>query len=315
LFKRLNPPLIIAIVLIAVAGIGFFTALTNEQNRVNVMVAKTTLHPFIAIQSSDIGVSAVSRSSLTPDDLTQADYKSLYTDFKDASGKAAPRDLIPTFTILNGQRIDKAALVDPARPQQSFSIVLPDERVVAASSSVSGADLGVVQPGAVVDVQTAGSGSDQVISSFAKVLCISSDPNGCTGVLGGGQKPTLGKVKAGLGSSSTGAVQILLALSQGDASQIAGQQVSLSLNTYCSVDQFGFFVSVQTGLRCQAPAGRMASDATLRKKRESQSAPAATTTTPGTNGGTTTSLTTTTTGTGTTPGSQNGVTTSTTTTK
>jgi len=328
--KRLNLPLVIAIFLIAVAGVGFYSAYKKEQDQVTIMAAGSkVLVPYIAVQANQLSPVAVSKSSyISGQDLLQSDYNKLY-----GSNCATTCQLmIPAVPILPGQRVDVNALVgqgkaNPTQAEQSFSIVLPDERVVAVSATVSGAILGVVLPGDVVDVQAAGNGSAQFVSTFAKVLCVSTSASGCKGVLAAGESPSVGNASITNGPSG-GPVQILLAVAQGDADQIAGQQVTLSKNTYCAVDPFGFFVSVQSQLRCNPPADRMASDQQLRAQREkaaaqAQTSTAPTTTTPSTTATSTTSTSSTTTTTGSggaiptppTTGSQNGTATTTTTSK
>jgi hypothetical protein len=252
--KRLSLPLIASIALIAIAGVGYYLAFAKAQNSVSIAVANKTLQPFMAAASGDIVKAEVPKGSLGTNDLTWADYESKYAN--------ANLQVLPSLTILEGQRIDQREL--STGDQISFGIVLPDERVIAVTSSVAGADLGVVQPGAVVDVTATGgsSGTDGVVSPYVKVLCISASDTGCRGVLGAGQQLSIGGSKSSTSTSSSGGpVKILLAVPASDAIKFAGTSVSLSLNTFCSVDQSGHFVSLRTDHPCQAPAGREASKA------------------------------------------------------
>lgn len=244
--RRFNLPLIIAIFLIAVAGFGFYSAFRKAQDSVAVMVASNDLPPFIAIQEGGIEPVEVPRGSVTEDDIEQSEYEALV---EERGGS-----LIPVIIVLKGQRLNEKAIAED--PQSSFSIVLPDERVVAVTASVPGAVLGAIQPGAVVDVQTAGRGSDVAAASFAKVLCVAADAKQCEGVLPAGQQLTVGGEESGVSSSNSGGpIKILLVVAADEANKIAGQNVTVSLNTFCRVDPKGYFVSVQEARRCEVPLG------------------------------------------------------------
>lgn len=242
--------IIFAGALILLAAVGYLAAFKKAQDQVSVMVASKNLPAFIVVQESDLTVAQIPAGALSPNDLSEADYQADYV------AKKVP--LIPTMPVLVDAQLDKRAIAD--KPQASFGIVLPDERVIAVTSSVSGAALGVIQPGNIVDVHTAGSGSgDAFVSSFAKVLCISPDPNGCKGVLASGQSSTIGGDGNSKLANDGGPVKVLLVVDEGDAAQLAGEEVSLSLNTFCAVSPEGYFASTREDMPCKVPTGRLGS--------------------------------------------------------
>lgn len=281
--RKFNPLMVAGAILVFAIGIGFFITTQSFQKTTAIVEAKSTLSPFIAAQPNQLESVAVPQASVTANDLTWANYQANYVS------KNAP--LIPTMTVLDGDRLDQRLIA--AAPQSSFATVLPDERVIAVTTSVPGAVLGVVQPGDVVDVQTAGNGvNGSQGSQFAKVLCASGSAKGCEGVL-----PS-GVALSGVSSSSSGGqsnpVNVLLVVQKDDAAVLAGQSVTMSLNPFCAVGADGHFVSLRKDEPCQAPADRLAS--------QPSKAPAATTNAGTTNGQTSTQQTTTTAGTQNTPG-------------
>lgn len=266
-------PVIIGLVLIAIAGIGFYRAYIGVQNLDNVMVAPEDMAAFTFVTKEDLEIKAVPESSITSDDLTEDEYDTNYvTDGVDEG-------TVLTDSILAGQRIDERQVAENA--EQSFAVVLPDERVVAANTTVAGAALGTIRAGDVVDVSsgsgtvgTTGGGS----SDYAKVICIATAASQCESVLPPGVR--LGSGDSGGSSSDIGSdeagVIVLLAVDAPDAISIAGQSVTLSLNPFCRVDRSGYFVSTREGADgCSPPSERMASHA----QQSSQSTEPATTTT------------------------------------
>lgn len=285
MFKRLNLPLIISVVLILVAGVGYYKAFTGAQDLVDVVVAGTDLPPFIAVQEAQLSHVNLSSSSVRPGDMTWQYYKEHYGSAADAS------QIIPVYTVVAGQVLDINVLAKS--PQESFSIVLPDERVVAVTSSIAGAALGTIQPGDVVDAQTSGSGGASIVAAFAKVLCIATSSSGCRGVLPAGQDVIAG-VKDTSYASNGGPIKLLLVVAATDANELAGKDVALSLNTQCGIDQYGYFTQARASYPCAAPSDRDASQGAKKSPAQTKSK----TTTTGTS---TTTTPTTTTGTSTTP--------------
>lgn len=298
MFKRLNLPLIIAVVLILVAGIGYYRAFIGAQDTVDVVAAATDLPPFIAVQQNQLGHVSLSHSSVRPGDMTWAYYNAHYG----SKAGSARQQIIPVYAVVAGQVLDINVLAKS--PQESFSIVLPDERVVAVTSSLAGSALGTIQPGDVVDAQTSNNGGSSVAASFAKVLCISTSATGCRGVLPAGEN-----VVSGIKSSNTssgGPINILLVVAASDANQLAGQDVSLSLNTQCGIDQYGYFTQARASYPCVAPQGRDASQGATKSPVQKTTT---STTTTGTATTTTPATTTTGTSTASTTTSQNTTTT------
>lgn len=252
--KSSKLPAIIGGLFIIAAGIAVFMVLKGVSNDVNVMTAKSDIAAYSFVDSSDLTATPVPEASVTSDDLTESEFNDKY------HGKftiAAP--------VLSGQRIDVRDI--PKQDNASFGAVLPDERVVAVTSTVPGAAVGTIQAGDVVDVamdSTTGlSGTGANASSFDKVLCIASSASGCQGVL-----PPGVDINAPSDSSTSSVnnnpVLVLLAVPENDASGIAGQNVDLSLNPFCSVDNQGYFTSPQrdegSKFLCQAPSDRIASN-------------------------------------------------------
>jgi hypothetical protein len=254
--SRVNITLIIAILMIAIAGIGFFSAFKKVKDEVNVMVAKEQLAPFIAAPKGSVVPLGVPRASVRDTDLTEAEYKEIYAAYIKNPDDPTARLLIPTMVILQGQRIDERALASEA--VRSFTPVLADERVIAVTATASGAVFGLSDPGSLVDItlQT-GVGSTQSsapVSTFAKVICVSSKVSDCQGVI-----PVEVPVGESKERSREADVKLLLAVAEEDALIFSGKKVDMSLNTLCRFDEYGYFRSRRQDLKCAVPADRDAS--------------------------------------------------------
>jgi hypothetical protein len=235
-------PLILGIVFVILAGVGAFIAISRAQNNEDIMVAKKDIAAYSFVGPDQLQAQGVAKSSVTSNDLTKK-------EFEDMNSKA-----VVTGPFLADQRIDKRYIVKGQ--ETSFAGVLPDERVVAASATVTGAAVGTIQAGDVVDASVEGGGS---LVDFAKVLCIATEPSGCKALLPAGVK--LNASDNSDGNSDSKSVLLLFAVPADLASEIAGKSVTLSLNPFCRVDNKGFFYSPQgqDGFQCQAPGGRDAS--------------------------------------------------------
>lgn len=243
--KTKTLPLIAGILLCLVAAVAFFLAFTNSRSQSNIMVAKDNISAFSYVDSSNVEASAVADSSITDNDLTEE-------EFQDLGEKFAVTD-----SFLAGQRIDSRAI---AEETSSFGVVLPDERVVAVTSTLAGISGGLIKAGDIVDVQSGGSSSDgagDTVSGFAKVLCVALDPNECQGVIPDG-------VSVPRGDQQTGEqILVILATQQDEAGLISGKEVTLSLNPFCRVDSRGYFISPRRSqgqdFVCAPDASRLAS--------------------------------------------------------
>src|SRR5690606_5480272 len=139
--------------------------------------------------------------------------------------------------------IDKRYI--PKEKNASFAVTLPDERIVAVTSTIAGAAIGTVQAGDVVTVSTSSSplSGGEITSEYAKVLCITSTPSGCQGIL----PPTVSvnsvKLDESDGPSARGSgdkVIALLSVAEQDAQDLAGaSEATLTLNPFCRVDADG----------------------------------------------------------------------------
>ena len=246
-------PLIVGVVFIVAAGIAIFGILKGVQDSVTVMTATQNLPAYSFVDSSDLEATAVPQASVTPNDLTEDEFVDQYDS-----------EIAILGPVLAGQRIDKRYI--PEAKNASFAVVLPDERVVAATSTVAGAAVGTIQAGDVVDVNSESSGisSSAATSSFAKVLCIATQPSGCQGVLPPGVKINADDSDSGSSrSTSDSPVIVLLAVPQEDAAGISGQSVTLALDPFCRVDNSGYFFSPREAdgedFLCKAPSDRLAS--------------------------------------------------------
>ena len=228
--------------LFVVALVGFFSAFKSAKDEGTVVVAKTNLPAFRAIASGDIEYRNVPKASIGDHDLTKAEYEKQYlakVDGKSVQGQE-PKVFVPTAQILAGNRVDdRQAAKDP---KASFAIISTDERVVAVTTTISGAAVGTIHAGDVVDVTQAGtSGSGTgAAANFAKVLCISDKIDGCKGVREPDISIAADTSKQGSGSDEQ-PVNVLLAVSDEDATSLAGQTVALALNPFCKVDETGHF--------------------------------------------------------------------------
>lgn len=235
-------PTIIVAILIIVVGIGFYQAVVLAKNEVNVVTAAHDLPAYSFVSDPELEFKPVPRGSVGDTDLTEEEYRERYGD----------NGMVLTAQVLAGQRIDEREVA--TGPQESFSVVLPDERVVAATTTLAGAAVGTIQAGDVVDVSTDGGLDGGADVQFSKVICIANSAAGCRGVL-----------PPGVDLSATGTsegISLLLAVPSEAADSIAGKQVTLALNPFCRVDRTGHFLPTREGAeeQCAAP-DRMAAEA------------------------------------------------------
>lgn len=106
---------------------------------------------------------------------------------------------------------------------KSYQIVSPGERVVAVTTTFAGALAGTLQPGNVVDVE-----GDEGSARDAKVISVGVGSAAGQGV--GGVNNPVGA------SEDSKQIVVMLAVSQGDAPGIAGQEVLMTLNPFCRVE-------------------------------------------------------------------------------
>jgi hypothetical protein len=253
-----NIPLIIAVILIIAAGVGFYTILQNSTNSVRIAVAKEDLAAYTFVDEGSFDFKAVPKGAVTDNVLTQADYEALYKSDGEDKGTTL------TYPFLQGQWILEEGL--STEPEQSFAVVRPDERVIAATTTDVGAALFTIRAGDVVDV--ASSGGSLGGANFVKVICISTTSN-CQNVLPAAEGVSGGSSSVPGSGGGSGGVQLLLAVPASSASSIAGQSISLTLNPFCGVDRQGYFTSRTTAdstrRACDFPSGR---DASARPKKE-----------------------------------------------
>lgn len=228
--KTKTLPLIIGVGLCLAAAVAFFLAFTGARSQENIMVAKENISAFSYVDSSNVEAVGVAKSSITGDDLTEQEFNDLGQKFATAS------------SFLAGQRIDSRSIADETA---SFGVVLPDERVVAATSTLAGISGGLIKAGDVVDVQAGGEssvdGTTETSTAFAKVLCVAVDPNECQAVIPDGVNIPKGDESPG--NSSDQQILVILAAEENEAPLIAGKEVTLSLNPFCRVNPEGYFVS------------------------------------------------------------------------
>lgn len=247
-----NLPVLIASGLIIVAGIVFYLTLVGVQQLVPVMSAKEDLGAYSIVRQNQLSTLQLPKKAVDaqPWLLTEDEYQKLYLD--------EDRPLVTTSRIFKGEAIDSNRVARV--PQRSFAVVLPDERVVAASTTLAGSIIGAIQPGDVVDVTSSGDAGTSV--SAAKVLCITTKPNGCRGVLPASIEPSTSSGAGAIGGTSTGNdkanVSLILAVPAADAASIAGNPVTLNLNTYCGFNERGLFTNNRSDFKCQAPGDRLA---------------------------------------------------------
>lgn len=247
-----NIPVLIAAGLILVAGIVFYVTLVGVQQLVPVMTANEDISAYSIVREEQLKTIQLPKKAVDsqPWLLTQDEYQSNYLDKK--------RALVTTAKIFKGETIDANRVA--RSPQQSFAVVLPDERVVSASTTLAGSIVGAIQSGDVVDVSSSGNSAASVTA--AKVLCITSKPDGCQGVLPSSIEPS---TSGGSGTSSGAAatrdqanVSLILAVPAADAPAIAGSVVTLNLNTFCSFNERGLFTNKRSDFKCQVPGDRLA---------------------------------------------------------
>lgn len=239
-----NLPLISAIVLIGIAAFGFFTIIRGISNSEEVMVAAATLEAYTYISQDDLETKEVPQAAVSDDVLTRAEYEELFFDEEG-------RDLgtVLTYPFLEGQWIVEGGLSKD--PQNTFAVVLPDERVAAVTASATGAGLGTIRPGDVVTVSREGSSQESgTVIEYSKVLCITTKANGCTDVLPGGSGSP-----GSSGGAGEGSYYILLAVPADLAPRISGSSVALTQDPFCRVGPEGQFI----GDDCDPPSDRDAS--------------------------------------------------------
>jgi hypothetical protein len=208
--------------LIIIAGVAFYQMQRAAANEAPVVVASGNIEPYSIVKGDQVRKAMVAESSITREDLEWSEYEDQYL--------ARDRPLVVTQQVLSGQRLDERVIARDGK--ESFAVVSPDERVVGVSTEIPGAVLGKIHVGDVVDATAEGSGaSEGAVAKFAKVLCISLEPNGChvrTGGVGG----------AGSDDPTTGGgrpVKMLLAVEENVAGAIAGGEVTVSLNPFCRI--------------------------------------------------------------------------------
>lgn len=208
-----------ALLAVAISGFAFYSALTGAQNQQAIMVAKADVPAYTLIQKGQMVEKGVSKSSITKNDLTAKEYQELFVK--------PNKPLVTTARFLADQRIDKRQVVQSG--QGSFAMVAPDERVVAVSTTISGAAIGTINSGDVVDVGSSGSSSVAGGGSadFAKVLCIASTVAGCRGVLPAGVKLSIETARAE--QAETRRAQVSLCCSQSHLTRLHQSQDRPSL--------------------------------------------------------------------------------------
>lgn len=240
-------PLIIGVIICAIAAIAFFFAFVGVKNETNIMTAKENLPSFTNVTSAELEVTPVSQSSVTDTDLTEDEFKDEYNG-----------EFAITSSFLAGQRIDTRRI--PEDSNASFGIVLPDERVVAVTSSLAGVAGALVTAGDVVDTQITdqGGGGNTIASTGDKVLCIAVTASDCQNVIPDGVSIPEDDSQ----SSGQEDVIVILAVPEGDAGTLAGQPVNLALNPFCTVDTSGYFESPRGDqgkeFTCRSSDGRLA---------------------------------------------------------
>lgn len=232
-------PLIAGAALFVIALVGFFSAYVSARSEAKIVVAAKPLPAFQQVSEGDIVFQGVPKSSITEGDITEEEFNERY-------GK--DRLFVPTSYILQGERVQEGNAAKD--PKASFAIVSPDERVVAVTASISGAAVGTIHAGDIVDVTQSGSATGGGASAnFAKVLCISDRADGCKDVIAPG-------VSVSASTESTGnddePVNVLLAVADEDAPALAGQAVALALNPFCEVNETGAFDTRKgSQIKCQ----------------------------------------------------------------
>ena len=221
-------PLVAGVLLLVVVVAGFFMAYQSVKDEGTVVVAAKDLPAFRPVTDGDIEYRKVPRASITEHDLTQTEYEEQY-------GTDTP--FVPTAQVLAGNRIDDRNAAK--NPKASFAIISPDERVVAVTATLSGAAVGTIRAGNIVDVTQAGSSASGggAAANFAKVICISDKVDGCKNVIAPGLSVSA-ETKEG---NREEPVNVLLAVADEDAPALAGQAVALALNPFCEVGEDGMF--------------------------------------------------------------------------
>lgn len=237
-------PLTIAIVLILIAGFGFYSALQSARDYVTVYAAKTPLAAYsYASPEEAFNEVQVTRSvaESNPEILTVDEYQEIYQG----------GGVYIIYPFLQNQFIVESGIA--SSNSTTLRAVLPEEKVIAVTTSITGAALGAIQSGDVVNVSN---GSDGSAAQNAKVMCITVNPATCANVLAAGV--ALLPPASNNQSQSAGGVYALLAVPTGAADSLAGTDVSLILNPFCGIDSKGFLIDKGQG-KCQDDgSGRVA---------------------------------------------------------
>jgi hypothetical protein len=260
--KRIkNLPLLIALVLIGVAGFGFFSIIQSLRNDVTILVAKDNLAAYTYVEKGkDFNTLDVPEAVVTADMLTEEEYNSLFVD-----ENGDDRGTVLTYPFLRDQWIIEQGL--SKEPENTFAVVLPDERVASVTTNVTGAGLGTIKPGDVVTVSGSDSGFGDSFPAvdFAKVLCITTQPDGCSNVLPSDGAET-NQDSAVSQTSQEGPFFLLLAVPKNVASSVSGKEVALTQDPFCRVGPKGMFI----GDNCDAKSsGRDAASELRQEDRQS----------------------------------------------
>ncbi len=239
-----------ALILVAVLLI-VMALLAISPKKTQVLVPKADIQPYVGLSANDFIVRDVAK---TGDSVDKNEFTQEYFKKKFKKGK---KDLVffSTIPLLQGQRIDNRVLLD--NPQRSLSVVLSDESVITVTTTDAGAIGRSVRAGNVVNVSSNDANVDPV--QFAKVLAI-GPANQVSKVITG--QDSAGATPGGSAQKSDGAGQLLvvLAVPSDNALALAGKDVVMSLVPFCTVDNQGYFTSLDKSKNtCEAPPEREAS--------------------------------------------------------
>lgn len=257
--KRIKSlPLVISIVLIGIAGFGFFSIIQGLRNDVTILVAKDNLSANTYVNSQDFDTLDIPEVVLTPDMLTEKEYNEKYLDSDTGEDKGA----VLTYPFLKNQWIIQEGISDDSR--STFAVLLPDERAVSVTASSAGAMNGAIRSGDVVQVSPTDSGYGESFQSvdYAKVLCITTESNGCSSLVST-EAPDSSPVDAG---QDGGPFSIILAVPRSVSAEVSGKEVALSLDTFCFVGPRGMF----TGAECSAKNSNLMAARDLRQAAQAE---------------------------------------------
>lgn len=213
--SRVNVRLVIGIILILVFAVAAFVILTEgKASRVTVLVPTSEIGAFQRVDQEDLeAIEVLEDDAITQRALTQSDFDEL-TD-----GGTVP--VYSATTLLAGQLVSPEAF--SSNPQNSYQIVRPDEELIGVTTTLSGAVAGTIRPGSIVRIVPDDNGGLGTPTT-AKVLCIGQGEQACAGI-GGVREPIAGEDAEGIVS--------VLAVSQDDAANFAGKEVTMSLVPFC----------------------------------------------------------------------------------